>query len=195
MGLIGKDGGLFNIIIIRNKLRKIKLLFYYYFITRLPNSRIFPISRKIRVAYTSKVLKITLGGEKAFFENNIYIGNGNNLIIGENCQINENVFLQSVKIGDNTLIAPNVSILSKSHEYNKINVPIIDQGDRADNPVVIGSNCWIGRSVIIFPGVVIGENSIIGAGSIVTKSIPKSVVAVGNPCKIIKSRIYTNDIK
>lgn len=178
-----------NIIITKIKLKKIKLIIYYYIIKKLPNTRIFPLSRKIRVYYTSKVLKITLGGDKAFFEDNIYIGNCNNLFIGKNCQINENVFLQSVKIGDNSLIAPNVSILSKSHEYIRNDTPIIDQGDKDDKPVIIGSNCWIGRSVIILPGVKIGDNSIIGAGSIVTKNIAANVVAAGNPCKTIKSRL------
>jgi maltose O-acetyltransferase len=134
------------------------------------------------------VLKEYGGGEKSYFERRVYIGDGAKIHIGRNCHINENVFLQSCCIGNNVLIAPEVVILSSSHAYAIINEPIIEQGQLPDRPVLIGDNVWIGRRCIILPGIEIGENTIVGAGSIVTKSIPSNVIAAGNPCKVFKCR-------
>lgn len=97
-------------------------------------------------------------------------------------------------IGNNVLIAPNVQIYTATHpiELNERLTPI-----EAENgieyirhtyalPVTIEDGCWIGGSVIILPGVTIGRGSVIGAGSVVTKSIPANSLAVGNPCKVIR---------
>ena len=88
-----------------------------------------------------------------------------------------------IEIGDNTLIGPNTGIYTACHpiDYNQRL-----EGKEYGKPINIGKNVWIGGSCIILPGVHIGDNSVIGAGSVVTKDIPSNVVAVGNPCKIIK---------
>ena len=88
-----------------------------------------------------------------------------------------------IEIGDNTLIGPNTGIYTACHpiDYDKRL-----EGKEFGKPISIGKNVWIGGSCIILPGVHIGDNSVIGAGSVVTKDIPSNVVAVGNPCKIIK---------
>ena len=88
-----------------------------------------------------------------------------------------------VTIGDDCFIGPNVSIYTACHSTDPI-----ERNTRNEwaKPVTIGNNVWIGGSVTILPGVTIGNNVTIGAGSVVTKDIPDSTVAVGNPCKVIK---------
>ena len=89
-----------------------------------------------------------------------------------------------VTIGDDCFIGPNVSIYTACHSTDPI-----ERNSRQEwaKPVTIGNNVWIGGSVTILPGVSIGDNVTIGAGSVVTKDIPSNSVAVGNPCKVIKS--------
>lgn len=115
---------------------------------------------------------------------------GDNVIIGMNCTFVDNA---EIHIGNQVMIAPNVQIYTASH-------PILPQERLIDNwkeisstyfrtfakPVIIEDNVWIGGGAIILPGVTIGKNSVIGAGSVVNKSIPANCVAVGNPCKVIK---------
>ena len=88
-----------------------------------------------------------------------------------------------VIIGDDCFIGPNVSIYTACHSTNPV-----ERNTRQEwaEPVTIGDNVWIGGSTTILPGVTIGDNVTIGAGSVVTKDIPSDVVAVGNPCKVIK---------
>lgn len=112
---------------------------------------------------------------------------GYNIHIGENFYANMGFTIldeATVTFGDNVLIAPNVSIYTAGHP---VDVEQRNAGLEYAYPVTIGNNVWIGGNVVILPGVTIGDNSIIGAGSIVTKSIPSNVIAIGNPCKIIKT--------
>lgn len=94
-----------------------------------------------------------------------------------------------IYIGDNTMIGPNVTLATAGH-------PILprlrEKGYQFNLPIHIGKNCWLGAGVIVLPGVNIGDNSVIGAGSIVTKDIPSNVVAYGSPCKVIRE-ISKND--
>ena len=88
-----------------------------------------------------------------------------------------------VTIGDDCFIGPNVSIYTACHSTDPV-----ERNSRREwaEPVTIGDNVWIGGSVTILPGVTIGNNVTIGAGSVVTKDIPDNVVAVGNPCRVVK---------
>lgn len=88
-----------------------------------------------------------------------------------------------IYVGDYTMIGPSVTIATAGHP---ILPELREKGYQYNAPVRIGKSCWIGAGVIILPGVTIGDNSVIGAGSIVTKDIPSGVVAVGNPCKVIR---------
>jgi len=89
-----------------------------------------------------------------------------------------------IYVGDRTMFGPNVTIATAGH-------PIIPelraQGYQYNAPVHIGANCWLGAGVIVLPGITIGDNVVIGAGSIVTKDLPDNVVAVGNPAHILRS--------
>lgn len=116
---------------------------------------------------------------------------GNNVIININCTF---VDCNKITIGNNVLIASNVQIYTATHPVD-INKRLLSNWSY-DNPhaffntyalpVSIEDNVWIGGGVIILPGVTIGKNSVIGAGSVVNKSIPPNSLAVGNPCKIIR---------
>lgn len=105
--------------------------------------------------------------------------------IGKKCLINTNCYIRpNTTIGDNVALAPNVKVLSDSHE--------ISDGDRRWGkqtylPIVIEDGVWIGCNVIILGGVTIGEKSVIGAGSIVTKDVPSNTLSVGIPAKVIKN--------
>lgn len=88
-----------------------------------------------------------------------------------------------IYIGDNTMIAPNVTIATAGHPV----LPELREYDYQYNiPVHIGHTCWIGAGAVILPGVTVGDNTVIGAGSVVTKDIPANVVAVGNPCRVLR---------
>ncbi|GEC73214.1 transferase hexapeptide (six repeat-containing protein) [Flavobacterium flevense] len=92
----------------------------------------------------------------------------------------------SIIIEDNVMMGCGVHIYINNHKFDQINVPLIDQGYYPDEAVILKNGCWIGANSILLPGVTIGKNSVVGAGSIVTNSIPDGVVAVGSPARIIK---------
>lgn len=124
-------------------------------------------------------------------------GFGVNIYVGSNVSINMNCTLidcNRITIGSNVLIAPCVHITTATHpvELEDRLTPnwSPDTGEYFWRtyalPVTIGDNCWIGANVVILPGVTIGAGTVIGAGSVVTKDIPANVVAVGNPCRVIR---------
>lgn len=88
-----------------------------------------------------------------------------------------------IYIGSNTMIGPNVTIATAGHP---ILPELREQAYQYNAAVHIGKNCWLGAGVIVLPGITIGDNSVIGAGSVVTKDIPENVVAVGNPCRVLR---------
>lgn len=146
------------------------------------------ISNRFRVWYVSKVLKVMHYSKDSYFENNVYFGKGDLVSIGSNCQVNENVFIQAAKIGNDVMIAPNVAILSKSHHHEDVSTPMILQGETEHQQVIIENNVWIGRNAIIMPGVVVREGCIVGAGAVVTKSTEPNTIVGGVPAKLIKRR-------
>lgn len=111
---------------------------------------------------------------------------GYNIEIGSNFYANYNLVIldcASVKIGDNVFIAPNVGIYTAGHP---LHAHLRNQEFEFALPITIGDNVWIGGNVVINPGVSIGDNTVIGSGSVVTKDIPANVLAVGNPCKVLR---------
>ncbi len=172
----------------KSKMYKIKLLFYYIIIKHLPHSRFLKVSNKVRCWYMCSVLRIMKKDKRNFFEPNIYIGKGKNITIGFHCHINENVFIQGAKIGSHVMIAPGVSILCKSHNFSDRTIPMIKQGETLENCPVIEDDVWLGRNVIIMPGVRIGKGSIVGAGAVVTSNVDPYTIVGGVPARVIKSR-------
>ena len=88
-----------------------------------------------------------------------------------------------IYVGDHTMIGPNVTLATAAHP---IAPKLREKGYQYNLPIKIGKNCWIGAGAVVLPGVSIGDGSIIGAGSVVTKDIPAGVVAVGNPCRVLR---------
>ena len=133
-------------------------------------------------------------GENAHVNQPIWVDYGCNISLGANSLINMNcTFLDTgrITIGNNTLIAPDVKIYTAVHPVSAEERIYTDEIGRSairtqTAPVVIGNNVWIGGGAIILPGVTIGDNNVIGAGSVVTKSIPDNAVAYGNPCAVKK---------
>ena len=124
--------------------------------------------------------------ENIYFEPPFHCEYGNHIEVGENFYANVNCIMLDVgkiTIGDNVLFGPNVSIYTAGHP---IHPESRNSGYEYGIPVTIGSNVWIGGSCVILPGVSIGNNVVIGAGSVVTKDIPDNVCAAGNPCRVIR---------
>lgn len=88
-----------------------------------------------------------------------------------------------IYVGDYTMFGPNVVVATAGHP---ILPELREKAYQYNAPVHIGKNCWIASGVVILPGVTIGDNAVIGAGSIVTKDIPSDVIAVGNPCRVLR---------
>ena len=126
-------------------------------------------------------------GEGCFIEPPLHANwGGHHVHFGKNVYANFNLTLVDdthIYIGDHTMIGPNVVIATGGHPL----LPELRQkGYQYNAPVHIGKNCWIGAGAIIVPGITIGDHSVIGAGSVVTKDIPSNVLAVGNPCKVLR---------
>jgi acetyltransferase-like isoleucine patch superfamily enzyme len=114
---------------------------------------------------------------------------GYNIELGKNFYANHNCIIldvNKVKIGDNVMFAPNVQLYTATHP---LDAQERISGKEMGYPIEIGDNVWIGGGAIICPGVKIGKNTTIGAGSVVTRNIPANVVAVGNPCKVIRKLV------
>jgi len=113
---------------------------------------------------------------------------GNNIKLGKNFYANFNCVIldvNTVEIGDNVMLAPNVQLYTAGHPLDVKGR--VEEGIEFGHPIKIGHNAWLGGGVIVCPGVTIGDNSVIGAGSVVTKDIPANVVAAGNPCRVIRA--------
>ena len=126
-------------------------------------------------------------GENCYIESPFYANwGGHHVHLGKNVYTNFGVtFVDDthIYIGDYTMLGPNVTIATAGHP---IDPELRQKGLQYNMPVHIGKNCWLGAGVIVMPGVTIGDNTVIGAGSVVTKDIPANVVAVGNPCRIMR---------
>lgn len=138
-----------------------------------------------------EILSSFLGSVREGFviESPFHCDYGYNIHLGENFYANVGCTILDggeVRFGDNVLLAPNVGIYTAGHAMD---VAERVSGIEYAYPITIGNNVWIGADVTILPGVSIGDNTVIGAGSVVTKSIPHNVVAVGNPCRVIKENV------
>lgn len=136
----------------------------------------------------NEILRQLLGSTKENFliEPNFWCDYGFNIHIGENFYSNHNLVIldpAKVEFGDNVFLGPNCGFYTAGHplDYETRN-----KGLEYAKPIKVGNNVWFGANVTVLPGVTIGDNTVIGAGSVVTKNIPSNVVAVGNPCKVIK---------
>ena len=122
--------------------------------------------------YIEPPFHANFGGGHVHFGKNVYANFGLTLVDDTH-----------IYVGDYTMFGPNVVVATAGHP---ILPELREKGYQYNMPVHIGKNCWIGAGAIIVPGITIGDNVVIGAGSIVTKDLPTNVVAVGNPCKVLR---------
>lgn len=136
----------------------------------------------------ARLMKELLGsvGEGCYIELPFHANWGRNVHFGNHVYANFNLTLvddTDIFVGDYVMFGPNVTVATAGHP---VQPDLRRRAAQFNVPVTIGNNVWIGANAVILPGVHIGDNSVIGAGSVVTKDIPENVVAVGNPCRILR---------
>ena len=150
----------------------------------------YPVSMDPGVVFSTENGGIIRVGEKSFLKGQVKLfADTGELIIGKRVHVGFFSIIaakERVEIGDDALIAEHVSVRDSQHRYDQYPLPVAEQGfDVA--PVKIGKSVWVGTKVTILPGVEIGDYAIIGAGSVVTHSIPSGKIAVGVPARVVKS--------
>ncbi len=147
-------------------------------------NQVDPTHREERTAIIKQLIPNI--GKDFWIESPFSCDYGTNLIIGDNFYSNTNCTLldcANITIGNDVLFGPNVSLYTPNHAFN---AEERKEGWEQSLTIKIGDNVWLGGSVSVVGGVEIGKNSIIGAGSVVTKSIPENCLAAGNPCRVIR---------
>ena len=144
-----------------------------------------PLEQKKREALLKKMFAEI--GEGCYIEPPLHSNwGGRHVHFGNYVYANFNLTLVDdthIYVGDRTMFGPNVTVATAGHPL----LPELrEQGYQYNAPVRIGKNCWIGAGAVIVPGITIGDNVVVGAGSIVTKDLPDNVLAVGNPCRVLR---------
>ncbi|MDD2465992.1 MAG: acyltransferase [Desulfobulbus sp.] len=171
---------------------KFKTFVYHFFLKRrfknLELGKSVEMGKNLQIHKTGKIIIGDRSRIRMWTCLNPY---GGEIIIGENCSINSFCHISGnggVYIGNNVLLATQCVIISANHIFSRIDIPICEQGE-THGPVVVKDDCWLGAGVKVLAGVTIERGVIIGAGSVVTKNIPKYSVCVGVPAEIIKNRM------
>jgi galactoside O-acetyltransferase len=149
----------------------------------------FNQTRPTQLDKRSEMLKTMFAeiGQDCYIEPPLHANwGGKHVHFGRNVYANFNLTLVDdthIYVGDYTMLGPNVVIATAGHPI----LPALrEQAYQYNAPIHIGRNCWLGAGVIVLPGVTIGDNTVVGAGSVVTKDLPANVVAVGNPCRVLR---------
>lgn len=149
----------------------------------------FNMTRPTELSRREKMLREMFAeiGDGCYIEPPLHTNfGGGHVHFGKNVYANFNLTLVDdthIYVGDYTMIGPNVTIATAGHP---ILPELREKGYQYNMSVHIGKNCWIGAGAIILPGITVGDNVVIGAGSVVTKDLPSNVVAVGNPCRVLR---------
>ena len=148
----------------------------------------FNQTRPSEMEKRQKLLKELLAevGENCYVEPPLHANWAKHTHVGSNVYANFNLTLvddTDIYVGDSVMFGPNVTLATAGHP---IDPDLRRKVAQFNLPVRIGNNVWIGAGAVVLPGVTIGDDSVIGAGSIVTKDIPAGVVAVGNPCRVLR---------
>jgi maltose O-acetyltransferase len=144
-------------------------------------------TREADEVYRRRVLRELFGsgGDTVWLQPPFFCDYGSNIHLGERVYFNFNCVVLDVcevRIGARTLFGPSVQIYAATHPLDAEARKTLEFG----KPVTIGSDVWVGGGAIILPGVTIGDRAVIGAGSVVTKDVPASVLAIGNPCRVVR---------
>jgi len=157
----------------------------YFYITLFGKTIHIKTGLKYRRFLASKILRNC--GKEVNIERHARFSR--DLQIGDYSGIGKDTYVPSaVKIGKCCMLGPEIVFYTSNHRFDRIDIPMCKQGFGELKPITIEDDCWIGRRVIILPGVTIGHGSIIGAGAVVSKDIPPYSIAVGNPAKVVKTR-------
>lgn len=149
------------------------------------------------------ILKDLLGscGDHVYIEDGVHMSYGSHVYLEDHFYANFNLTIvddMNVYIGDKTMIGPSVTLCTTGHPVYPL---YREMAAHYSLPIHIGKNVWIGSNAVVLPGVTIGDNAVIGAGSIVTRDIPANTVAVGNPCRVLREiterdrEYYFRDLK
>tara|TARA_R110000796_G_scaffold197152_2_gene313563 strand:- start:7772 stop:8338 length:567 start_codon:yes stop_codon:yes gene_type:complete len=149
-----------------------------------------------KLHFKSLMIKLCKSKFKSFsdtadFRAGAYAVHCSNISLGANVVVRPSTMIfadeyAEVVIEDNVMMGAGVHFYVNNHRFDRTDIPLIEQGYYPSESIVVKKGAWIGANAIILPGVMLGENSVVGAGSIVTKSIPANSVAVGSPAKVIK---------
>ncbi len=176
-------------------MRKISKFFwlslYYGFAYWLPDSYlpfIGKMSNRVRVFCVHRIFlkcgKIRTINRRVNFHQGRFVEMGDDSGIGANCDIPEDII-----IGNNVMVSRNVFVLNRNHRFDRVDIPINDQGFYDSKQTIIEDDVWIGLRSILTPGRHIKKGCIIGMGSVLTKDFPEYSIVGGNPAKVIKSRV------
>lgn len=166
------------------------LLIYKVFLVWLPDSTtpvVGKACRKLRYLCCKNIFLYC--GKNVNIEKGASFGSGFRLKIGDNSGIGINCHVPgNIQIGSNVMMAPNCHVFSNNHAFDRIDIPMIEQGHTIQKQTVIEDDVWIGRQVIFTAGRIVKKGSIIATGSVLTKDFPEYSIVGGNPAKLIKFR-------
>jgi maltose O-acetyltransferase len=163
------------------------IFFYYGFAKHIPG--FWPFKRAgllLRYVLCKVIMKKI--GNNVWIAQGAHFGDGSTVEIGNNSGLGKNCIVTHAVIGQNVLMGPDFLYIPVNHAFGDTNIPIKYQGKTVPETLVVDDNVWIGARVLVLPGVTIGHDAIIGAGSVVTKDVPPFVIVAGNPARIIKYR-------
>ena len=171
-------------------IKRLFFCFLYYSLARhLPSSyaKGCEIFGKIR-AVICRQLFVSCG-KNVLIQPCAYIGSGKNIRIGDRSGIGERCRLTgTITIGNDVMMGEEVLMITRNHKFDRLDVPMDQQGFLGEKPIIISDDVWIGSRVIILPGVKIGWGAILAAGAVITKDVPDWAVVGGNPARIFKMR-------
>ncbi len=175
---------------IGSKLARLIFCFLYYGFARHLPSTDMPGGRLWK-AIRYFVCRPLFGscGKNVNVENKVFFHSGRDISIGDNSGIGIRAnLLGRVTIGRDVMMGRDVTIITRNHKFDRLDIPMDQQGFGPQEPVTIDDDVWISDRVVILPGVKVGRGAILAAGAIVTKNVPEYAIVGGNPARVIKSR-------
>lgn len=171
------------------KMKKIYLGLYYLIGIKLPESDgvITFAAKKIRRFLVKNIFKSV--GRDVNIEKGVFFGKGRGIAIGNRSGIGLNARVQGpLTIGQDVMMGPEVIIYTKNHAIDRLDIPMIEQGETSPKKVIIEDDVWIGARAIILPGVTIGKGAVIAAGAVISKDVEPYKIVGGIPGKVIGTR-------
>ena len=173
-----------------NTRQRICLFLYYHFAIHLPASYQVGgrLSKSFRYALCKRLFKHC--GQNVNIEKGARFGTGQNVCVDDNSGIGINADIpDGTHIGKNVMMGPNCYVIGINHKFERLDIPMCNQGYVHTKPLIIEDDCWIGRDVLITGGRTIHKGTIIAARSVLTKDYPDYSIVGGNPARLIKSRL------